>query len=211
MSRHPIPIKRKKRQRIGWTIFAIVCIGLIVIIWRLINREEARAVDEKPLSEETTLHPQEYFPPEVAVIPTPTNTPFIAAFTEGEIIIAAKTVWGEARGIQSRMEQAAIVWCFLNRVDAYKTSLGEAITAPGQFHYDASFSTVDDYGRDITELVRDVIGRWEREKNGQTNVGRVLPEDYLWFGGDGAHNHFRNSFESFDNIWDWSLPNPYED
>lgn len=186
-----------------------MCIALIVLVWRAFGSDEADAATEKPLSEETTIHPP------VAPTSTPDllQTRFTHSFTDSEIEIAAKTVWGEARGIESRMEQAAVVWCFLNRYDhsgCFGDTLEEVITSPGQFYYDESFKTVDDYGRDITELVRDVIERWEQEKNGQINVGRVLPNDYLWFGGNGNHNYFRNSYESFDNIWDWSFPNPYE-
>lgn len=211
MSRHPVPIKRRKRQRIGWTIFAIVCIALIVVMWRLICPDEAEAAEEKPLSEETTLHPQDFVPLAVTVILSPTPTAFRADFSDEEITAMAKTVWGEARGIESRMEQAAVVWCVLNRCDKYGTSLGETVTAPNQFHYGETFPTVDDYGRDLTELVRDVISRWEREKNGQTDVGRVLPSDYIYFGGDGQRNYFRNDFNFDGDIWDWSLPDPYEE
>lgn len=205
--RHPIPIKRRKRQRIGWTIFAIVCIAVIVLIWRAVGTKE-EPPEEKPLSEETTIHPSEFIRPPVA--PTATSTTFKSDFTDEEITMAAKTVWGEARGIESQMEQAAVIWCALNRYDKNGGSLAEIFTAPHQFHYDESFQTVDDYGRDLTELAMDVVCRWEREKNGETNVGRVLPSEYIYFGGDGTHNYFRDDYNFDGNIWDWSLPNPYE-
>ena len=206
--RHPIPIKRRKRQCIGWTIFAIICIAVIVLIWRAVGTKKEPS-EGKPLSEETTIHPSEFIRPPAA--PTATPATFKANFTDEEITIAAKTVWGEARGIESQMEQAAVVWCALNRYDnGHGESLESIFTEPHQFHYDESFSTVDDYGRDLTALVRDVVGRWEREKNGETNVGRVLPSEYIYFGGDGTHNYFRDDYNFNGNIWDWSLPNPYE-
>lgn len=197
---------------ITWLIICVVLFVLLFVTALCKVSGESADVEEKPISEETTLHPQEKYEPDATVVPDKTSTQFIAQFTDEEINMAAKTVWGEARGIESEMEQAAIVWCFLNRYDCngrFGTTLEEVITAPGQFHYSKSFKTVDDFGRDIKELVRDVIGRWEREKNGQTDVGRVLPNDYLWFGGENGHNWFRNSYDSFDNIWDWTLPNPY--
>ena len=40
-------------------------------------------------------------------------------------------------------------------------------------------------------------------------MGRILPKEYKWFGGNGTINMFRDSYEN-GNIWDWSLPNPYE-
>lgn len=150
-------------------------------------------------TDEDTLHPQEI--------------PFTADVTDEDIVLAAKVVWGEARGIKSRMEQAAVVWTMLNRVDAFGDSLGKVATASNQFAYDEDNPTIDDFGRDLTELVRDVVDRWEAEKNG-VDSGRVLPKEYLWFGGENGHNWFRSEYElSGDaweyDIWDWSLPDPY--
>lgn len=47
------------------------------------------------------------------------------------------------------------------------------------------------------------------EKNGETDVGRVLPKEYTFFIGDGFENHFTDEWKSTD-YWDWSLPSPYE-
>ena len=41
-------------------------------------------------------------------------------------------------------------------------------------------------------------------------IKRVLPPEYMWFHGDGRHNHFRDSYRG-GNRWDWSLDSPYED
>lgn len=65
---------------------------------------------------------------------------------------------------------------------------------------------VDD---EIEALCEDVLSRWYAEKDGEADVGRVLPSDYLWFTGDGKRNHFRNAYRG-GQIWDWSLPTPYE-
>lgn len=54
-----------------------------------------------------------------------------------------------------------------------------------------------------------MLSRWYAEREGQVEVGRVLPADYLWFSGDGERNHFRNAYRGGDR-WDWSLPSPYE-
>lgn len=51
--------------------------------------------------------------------------------------------------------------------------------------------------------------RWNAEKNGETNVGRVLPKEYTFFIGDGFENHFTDEWKSTD-YWDWPLPSPYE-
>lgn len=55
----------------------------------------------------------------------------------------------------------------------------------------------------------DVLSRWERERNGETDVGRVLPSGYMWYRGDGVHNHFRDAYKG-GTAWDWTLESPYE-
>ena len=40
-------------------------------------------------------------------------------------------------------------------------------------------------------------------------LGRVLPPEYLFFGGDGKHNTFRTEWDGGE-YWDWSWPSPYE-
>ena len=55
-----------------------------------------------------------------------------------------------------------------------------------------------------------MIERWLNEKDGETEVGRVLPREYLFFTGDGKHNHFRTEWDG-GQVWDWSLQSPYEE
>lgn len=142
--------------------------------------------------------------PEETVIPEPSPTP--EPWSEEEVTALAKMVWGEARGVPSDTEKAACVWCALNRVDHGYGPLVTVVTAPYQFiGYDAD-NPVDD---EIEALCEDVLSRWYAEKDGETDVGRVLPSDYLWFTGDGKCNHFRNAYRG-GQIWDWSLPTPYE-
>ena len=130
--------------------------------------------------------------------------------TETEAVMLAKIVRGESRGIWSQTEQACVVWTVLNRVDAgMYSSIYAAITAPYQFAYHAYASTYDDYGRDLTALARDVLYRWQLERSGQTDVGRVLPLGYCWYSGDGRHNYFRASYYGQGAIW-FGLASPYE-
>lgn len=103
------------------------------------------------------------------------------------------------------MEKAACVWCVLNRCDSFDQTVMEVITAPNQFDgYDISHPVDEDlYG-----LCEDVLARWYAEKDGSVDVGRVLPEDYLWFHGDGKHNYFRNQYKG-GVTYTWTLSNPY--
>ena len=136
----------------------------------------------------------------------PEPTPPAKQWTDEEAIALAKMVWGEARGVPSDMEKAACVWCVLNRCDAYGQSILAVVTAPYQFVGYREENPVDD---ELLALCEDVLARYFAEKQGETDVGRVLPPDYLWFTGDGRRNHFRNEFQG-GTTYDWSLRNPYE-
>lgn len=127
-------------------------------------------------------------------------------WTDEEAVVLAKMLWGEARGIQSDAEKAAVIWCVLNRVDAYGKSIIDVTTAPNQFVGYRSSNPVDEK---LYDLCEDVLGRYFAEKNGEQDVGRVLPADYLFFSGDGQHNRFRNAYRGGD-VYNWSLRNPYE-
>ena len=129
-----------------------------------------------------------------------------------EAIMLAKLVYGESRGIYSITEQACVIWTVLNRVDAGLTgnTIYAVVTSPNQFYYSYYFPTVDDYGRDLIALAQDVLDRWYREKAGETDVGRVLPPEYKWYGGNGRYNTFRDAYEGPCNYWNYSLPSPYE-
>ena len=149
----------------------------------------------------------EAFADKVAIVMTKIRDPEPSV----EAVMLARLVRGEAGGVWSMTEQVCVMWTVLNRVDAgYGDTIAEVITAPGQYYYIESFGTNDEYGRDLVWLAEDVISRWEREKAGEINVGRVLPAEYLFFGGDGYHNYFRTTYEFGNGFWDYSLPTPYE-
>ena len=123
----------------------------------------------------------------------------------------AKMVWGEARGC-SETEQAAVVWCALNRYDNNDPyfddceSIYDIVTQPGQF---VGYKTEHPVDPEIMAVVEDVMTRWMEESEGKDDVGRVLPKDYLFFTGNGRENIFRDEYRG-GNIWDWSLESPYE-
>ena len=126
--------------------------------------------------------------------------------TEREITMLAQTVYGEARGC-GKLQQSAVVWCILNRVDAGRGTIAQVITAPNQFHgYSSSFPVTDE----IEAVVRDVVARWKLEKTVCGDVGRTLPNNYLYFAADGtgSGNVFRTSWNG-GNRWNWDCWNPY--
>lgn len=118
----------------------------------------------------------------------------------------AKMVWGEARGC-SRKEQAACVWVVLNRVDdpRWPGSILGVLTPKGQF---AGYDPANPVEPEIRALVDDVIARWGMEPQCIGSVGRVIPEDYFYWQGDGKHNIFRREYKD-TATWSWELEDPY--
>ena len=138
-------------------------------------------------------------------------------YTDEDAIALARMLWGEARGVKdttvsgravSREAQlAACVWTVLNRYDAgFEDTIEEVVAAPDQYLGYSPDHLID---VELLVLSYDVLDRWGAEKLGAKDVGRVLPADYLWFKGDGKHNHFRNEFESL-STWEWGLKDPYK-
>lgn len=127
-------------------------------------------------------------------------------YTEDEIIMLAKLVYAEAGNIPSDTEQSCVIWTVLNRVDSsvYPNTIAACITQPSQFAYRSSTKVTDH----CLWLARDVVSRWERERAGETNVGRTLPQGYFSFWGDGRHNYFRVGCGD-QNYWNYSYGTPY--
>lgn len=128
---------------------------------------------------------------------------------EADVEAIAKTLWGECRGVPYTSHKAAVVWCILNRVDEggyFGSSIIEVITKPNQF---AGYSPDYPVDPELKAIAEDVLMRWHLEKEGEEDVGRVLPKGYCYFVGDGELNYFTDEWRS-RNYWDWSLSNPYE-
>lgn len=122
-----------------------------------------------------------------------------------DVELIGRTIWGEAGGIADPAERAAVAWCILNRADAWGQSVEEVVTAPQQFH---GYRATGDCPEEHLELARDVLTRWQAEKDGAEDVGRVLPAGYLYFHGDGEHNYFTEEWRS-GLYYDWTLTSPY--
>lgn len=130
--------------------------------------------------------------------------------TAGEIAAInqiAQVIYNEARGIPDKAEQAAVAWCILNRVDTegFPDTITEVIQQPYQFAWSAKTPIKDE----LRELAADVYDRWMLEKTGEDNIGRVLPNTYLFFHGDGKYNYFRETYRG-KVYWDWTLESPYD-
>ena len=133
---------------------------------------------------------------------------YIALYTQEDVIAVARTIEGEAGSYWIPTSQkAAVAWCILNRYDrGGYASIAAVCSAPNQFH---GYWNIINPRQDMIDLAIDVLERWSAEQQGCVYVGRTLPEDYLYFWGDGKYNYFRVGYRD-QYYWDWSYPDPYE-
>ncbi|MBQ2638787.1 cell wall hydrolase [Candidatus Saccharibacteria bacterium] len=130
-------------------------------------------------------------------------------YTEQDVIEVAKLLTKEGGGIPSDTEQSGVPWIVLNRVKSpsFPNTIHGVITQSNQFEGWHEETVPYDH---CIEIARDVLERWNREMNGEINVGRTLPEEYLYFTGDGVHNYFTIVQFGTPYVWGSKLPSPYE-
>lgn len=181
----------------------ITAMAVTSVVVAAVNANEAPSTDTpeaKTTTAPTYTYTYKYIPPKAAPIePEIQINPY-----EAELI--GRTIWGEAEGVKSKAERAAVAWCILNRVDAWEQSIEYVVTKPYQFQ---GYRTWGECPQEHIDLAVDVLTRWKAEKQGKTEAGRVLPAEYLYFMGDGERNHFTTEYKDTD-YWDWSLTDPYK-
>ena len=156
---------------------------------RAMEEQTAEGVPREPNAPGSTVTMEDLYPP-----------------TGEELTILAKIVYREARGIEDKAHQAAVIWCILNRVDAGLggDTIAEVATYPNAFAWVPDTPVEQEF----LLLAADVCERWNLEKAGASGVGRVLPKEYLYFTGNGELNYFTIEWKGTE-IWDWSLESPY--
>ena len=179
---------------------AIACIAIIAfaVVFRMIGLADSTA--ELPDPEYTT--PDEVVllraeAPEVERDGLVTYQTFENALSEVKANVpdelaelAGRAVWGEAGGIQDYAQRAAVIWCACNRADAWDMDIGDVLTVD-QFH---GLAIRGEVPPQHVELARDVLARWTLEGEGWVDVGRVLPERFLYFEGNGVINLFSTQY-----------------
>lgn len=127
--------------------------------------------------------PTELFPD------TPTELFPDTSYTENDIELLCKMVYGEARGCAEE-EQALTVWTVLNRLDdgRFGNTIEYIITAPRQFiGYNEAHPVTDD----IRTVVETALKAWAAGDDAPTCPPYAETSDYLYFSGSGRHNYFK--------------------
>ncbi len=142
-------------------------------------------------------------PERVLLIFGPNDSGLVAPSYE-EVVCMAKVIHGEA-GICSKLQKSAVAWCVCNRADwfEYPDNVVDVITQPSQFHgySEDKVPTVEDY-----EIAWDVLYRWHNNLD-----GRTLPKEFLFFHSNGRGENVFTTNHRTGKVWDWRLPNPYEE
>ncbi len=210
---------RRLFRRYKLYIVGVAVIVSIVLLCFFVGNAQA-GVEEAPsenrnISEESLLNlvattsVATHEPKPMTTVSLEETEPCEIEIAREDVEMLAKLIWGEARGVPSTEQKAAVVWCVLNRVDSplYPDNIKAVVTQKYQFDgYDESYPLTDEF----LKIAEDVLVRWHQEKAGAIDVGRVLPKEYLYFVGDGVLNYFSKEWKSQDH-YDWSLPSPYED
>lgn len=197
---------RKENKLLIYMSGISVAIALAAILYA------ANWYDNRPIDDITQSEPTEatYQPTETMRLEEtePETIPIYYYYNEEEIEMLAQLLWSECRGVPSTTRKACVAWVVCNRVDAGEyDSIYDAITAPGQFEW----YSYDPVTTELYWIAHDVLCRWNMEKNGMEDVGRVIPQDYQWFHGENGENYFRNEYSGDFDTWDYSMPSPYDD
>lgn len=196
--------RRRTRPSLPFLLLSAAVVFIFFALAAIVGADNAAELPEAtvaPYAERVTPSPSE------AATLEDKPAPYIPDKAEVEML--ARLIWGEARGVASDMEKAAVAWCVLNRVDAdgWPDTVDEVVTQPFQFvGYSPDYPATEE----LKALAADVLTRWEREKREGGDAGRVLPAEYAYFTGDGERNYFRTEYRG-GVYWDWTLNNPYSD
>ena len=211
--------KKKRRTHNGRIALLILGVGIIAgfAVTRLAcssAAEEATTVQMPRIETVTVTLAPEHKARALVIESEPTATP--SPFTDADVQLLAElmtaeahvVLWnGEQHGVSPYARIAAVGWCVLNRCDKTGATLEEVIKKPHQFAWHDGIEVADG----MHWLAADVLERYWAEKQGQTDVGRTLPETYLFFHGDGRENYFREEYKGNGEYWDWKCEDPYSD
>ena len=195
-------IRRHRRVRARDIIAGIVAAVLLLILLALIvNR--ALAVNEPPeliipqapphaasglliapVPPETSVYTPNTYPSQQDVLNTA-----MEAISDELVAEAALLAWGEYSG-SDYAQRTAPIWCACNRADAWGLTLDEVMHSDA-FH---GLLTEREVPAEWYDLARETLARWELEKLGYIDVGRTLPSEYLYFGGNGVVNVYRTEY-----------------
>ncbi len=195
-----VTARRKVKPRD--VVLGIVAVVLLLILAALVtNRAFAANEPPKLIIPQSPTHAASGLliapvPPETSA-DTPNTYPSwedvlntaMEAIPDELVAEAALLAWGEYSG-SDYAQRTAPIWCACNRADAWGLPLDEVMHSDA-FH---GLLTERSVPEEWYDLARETLARWELEKMGYIDVGRTLPSEYLYFGGNGKYNTYRTEY-----------------
>jgi spore germination cell wall hydrolase CwlJ-like protein len=115
------------------------------------------------------------------------------AYTEDELEMLAKTVWGEARGCTPD-EWRLVIWTVFQRVDSESSDFRSQNSIEAVLTYPLAFTgyrVSNPVDPDILALVTEEAHAWQYGAEAPTFEPYAATLPYLFFDGDGCHNWYR--------------------
>lgn len=112
-------------------------------------------------------------------------------FTPEEALMVAQTIYGEA-GACSYEEQRLVAWCICNCVDSgtWGDTISEVVNPKHFYGYDPDCEVTDEY----LATAQEVLTEWSIGEEADILEPYATTSEYLYFGGDGRHNWFREEY-----------------
>ena len=132
---------QRNRKKKALVVAALTCTlsGFGLGLLDVQQEAEAALLPNNPNTVEIVPDLAVYSPePEAATSAQPAEPEPIKLYTEADVDMLARLIYTEARGVRSKTEQAAVVWCVLNRLDnpnRPQKTIAEVVCAPHQFDY----------------------------------------------------------------------------
>ena len=111
---------QRNRKKKALVVAALTCTlsGFGLGLLDVQQEAEAALLPNNPNTVEIVPDLAVYSPePEAATSAQPAEPEPIKLYTEADVDMLARLIYTEARGVRSKTEQAAVVWCVLNRLD----------------------------------------------------------------------------------------------
>lgn len=202
---HP---ERKRRRRpepfgilLGVLLSAVCVVAYAGITTTVLARDAQGDLTTPAKATMTQSLPHSGEEAEVGSEPVPVDyNVLVPAADPADMRRLAQMVWGEARGVESKVEQEAVIWCVFNRIDdpRFPNTIAEVCTH-SQFHgYDPDNPVEPEF----YDMALRVWNEWNRLHLGDPTAVRTLPVEYVYFHGDGERNWFRTEYEEFENFWE---------
>ena len=174
-----------RRMMVAMLVLQVVIMLILVDVGVTVSGMVEETVDNSVVTEATES-------PSVTQEEAGVQEDPLPLYSQEEVALVAKTIYGEARGC-SEAEKRLVAWCICNRVDdgTWGDTIEDIVTYPNAFYgYDENWPEDDE----CVKVAQDVLTEWRTGGEADVLEPYATTSEYLYFGGDGQHNWFREEY-----------------